>query len=136
MSFVRSALTDADVLLFMVEVHEKELKYQEILEKLKNTDIPILVLINKIDLVDQPFLEEKVAYWQAILPKAKIFPLSALHQFNVDQIMLEIKSLLPESPPFYDKDQLTVFREYSLWQRLFAKKFYFTTKKKSPTHAK
>ncbi len=107
MTFVRSALSDADVLLFMVEVQEKELKYQEILEKLKKTDVPVLVLINKIDLVDQAFLEEKVTYWQEILPNAKIYPLSALHQFNVDQIMLEIKSLLPEAPPFYDKDQLT-----------------------------
>lgn len=132
MSFVRSALTDADVLLFMVEVHEKELKYQEILEKLKNTDIPILVLINKIDLVDQPFLEEKVAYWQAILPKAKIFPLSALHQFNVDQIMLEIKSLLPESPPFYDKDQLTDKPEKFFVAEIIREKILLHYKKEIP----
>lgn len=132
MSFVRSALTDADVLLFMVEVHEKELKYQEILEKLKNTDIPILVLINKIDLVDQPFLEEKVAYWQAILPKAKIFPLSALHQFNVDQIMLEIKSQLPESPPFYDKDQLTDKPEKFFVAEIIREKILLHYKKEIP----
>lgn len=107
MSFVRSALTDADIILLMVEVKEKTFKDENILQQLKKTNIPILLLINKIDEVDQEFLEKKVKFWGKELPKATIYPISALHNFNVDQVMLEIKERLPENPPFYDKDQLT-----------------------------
>src|SRR3972149_3805182 len=107
MNFVNSAISDADVILLMVEVKEREFKDKEIFEKLKKTATPVLLLINKIDEIDQSILEEKVNYWKEQIPQTKIFPISALHNFNVEQVILEIKALLPESPPFYDKDTMT-----------------------------
>lgn len=132
MSFVRSALTDADVILFMVEVKEKGFKDENILNKIKNTDIPVLLLINKIDEVDQDFLEEKVNFWKEEVPKAKIFPVSALHRFNVDQVMMEIKAALPESPPFYDKDQLTDKPEKFFVSEIIREKILLNYKKEIP----
>lgn len=107
MSFIKTAIGDADILLVMVEVRERKFKDEAILARLQKTSTPIILLINKIDEIDQSLLEEKVSFWQEQLPKAKVFPISALHQFNVDQVLLEIKALLPEGAPFYDKDQLT-----------------------------
>ncbi len=107
MTFVKSALSDADVILFMVEVKENRFRDTDILNSLKKTDTPILLLINKIDEVDQLFLEEKVAFWKKEIPKAEIYPLSALHNFNIENIFERIKELLPEGEPYYDKDALT-----------------------------
>ena len=107
MTFVKSALTDADIILFMVEVKENRFKDDDILNKLKKTSTPILLLINKIDEVDQQFLEEKVAFWKKEIPQAEIYPLSALHNFNIDNIFERIKELLPEGEPYYEKDALT-----------------------------
>lgn len=107
MTFVKSALSDADVILFMVEVKENRFRDADILNSLKKTDTPILLLINKIDEVDQLFLEEKVAFWKKEIPKAEIYPLSALHNFNIDNIFERVKELLPEGEPYYDKDALT-----------------------------
>jgi GTP-binding protein Era len=107
MTFVKSALTDADIILFMVEVKENRFKDEDILNKLKKTSTPILLLINKIDEVDQQFLEEKVAFWKKEIPAAEIYPLSALHHFNIDNIFERIKELLPEGEPYYEKDALT-----------------------------
>lgn len=132
MAFVKSALTDADIILFMVEAKENELKHVAILEKLKKTKTPVLLLINKIDEVAQSFLEEKVAFWKEQLPKAKIYPLSALHNFNVDQILMEIKSLLPEAPPFYEKDQLTDKPEKFFVSEIIREKILMHYKKEIP----
>jgi GTPase len=132
MTFVRSAITDADVILFMVEVQEKGFKDEKILESLKNTDIPVLLLINKIDEVEQEFLEEKVNFWKEEVPKAKIFPVSALHKFNVDQVMMEIKAVLPENPPFYDKDQLTDKPEKFFVSEIIREKILLNYKKEIP----
>lgn len=107
MTFVKSALTDADIILFMVEVKENRFRDDDILNKLKKSSTPILLLINKIDEVDQQFLEEKVAFWKKEIPKAEIYPLSALHNFNIDNIFERIKELLPEGEPYYEKDALT-----------------------------
>lgn len=107
MTFVKSALSDADVILLMVEVKENRFRDADILNSLKKTDTPILLLINKIDEVDQLFLEEKVAFWKKEIPKAEIYPLSALHNFNIENIFERIKELLPEGEPYYDKDALT-----------------------------
>lgn len=107
MTFVKSALTDADIILFMVEVKENRFRDDDILNKLKKTSTPILLLINKIDEVDQQFLEEKVDFWKKEIPQAQIYPLSALHNFNIDNIFERIKELLPEGEPYYEKDTLT-----------------------------
>jgi len=107
MDFVKSAFEDADVLLYMVEIGEKALKDEAFFEKLKNSKIPVLLLLNKIDTADQALLEEQVQYWQEQLPKAEIHPISALQNFNVKEVFERIVALLPEAPPYYPKDQLT-----------------------------
>ena len=107
MDFVHSAFQDADILVYMVETGEKMLKDLQFFERLKNTDLPVLLLMNKIDVVEQDFIEEQFTYWKEQLPKAEIFPISALNNFNIEVVMNRIKELLPESPPFYDKDTLT-----------------------------
>ena len=132
MSFVNTALSDADVLLVMVEVQEKEFKDKKILEKFQKIQTPIILLINKIDEVEQEYLEEKVNYWKEQLPLAKVFPISALHNFNVDQVMMEIKASLPESPPFYDKDALTDKPEKFFVSEIIREKILMNYKKEIP----
>lgn len=107
MDFVKSAFEDADVLLYMVEIGEKELKDEAFFKKITNSKIPVLLLLNKIDTSNQEQLEAQVALWQEKVPSAEIFPLSAKEGFNVENVFNRIIELLPESPPFYPKDQLT-----------------------------
>ena len=107
MDFVKSAFEDADVLLYMVEIGEKALKDEQFIKKLKHSEVPVLLLVNKIDKADQQFLEEQVQYWQKEFPKAEVHPISALNNFNVKEVFDRIVSLLPEAPPYFPKDQLT-----------------------------
>ena len=107
MDFVHSAFQDADVLLYMVEIGEKRLKDEKLFERLQNIKIPLLLLLNKIDTADQEFVLEQIGYWQEQLPNATIFPLSALNKFNIDVVMNSIKHLVPECPPYFEKDALT-----------------------------
>lgn len=132
MSFVNTAISDADVILLMVEVQEKEFKNLSIFEKLQKTTTPIILLINKIDEVDQNFLETKVNYWKEQLPHVKIYPISALHNFNVEQVLLEIKALLPESPPYFDKDALTDRPERFFVSEIIREKILLNYKKEIP----
>ncbi len=107
MDFVKSAFEDADVLLYMVEIGEKALKDERFFEKIKNSKIPVLLLLNKIDTSQQEVLEEQVQYWQQQLPGAEIHLISALQNFNIKGVFERIIELLPEAPPYYPKDQLT-----------------------------
>ena len=107
MDFVHGAFQDADILLYMVETGEKELKDEKLFERLKNTDLPILLLLNKIDRVEQDFVKEQILFWKELLPNAEIYPISALNKFNLDLVMVRIKALLPQSPPYFEKDALT-----------------------------
>ena len=107
MDFVKSAFEDADVLIYMVEIGEKALKDEAFFKKITNSKIPVLLLLNKIDRSDQTQLEEQVQLWQSKVPNAEIFPISALEGFNVKEVFNRIIELLPESPPFYPKDQFT-----------------------------
>ena len=107
MDFVHSAFHDADVLLYIVEIGEKCLKDEKLFERLQNTKIPLLILINKIDTADQDFVLEQIAYWQEQFPNATIFPLSALNKFNIDSVTHRIKELIPECPPYFEKNALT-----------------------------
>lgn len=107
LAFSESALKDADVLLYVTDVIEKPDKNSEFLAKVVKMDVPVLLLINKIDLSNQKELEALVANWKEILPEAEIYPISAKARFNVDNVLARIKSLLPESPPYFDKDQWT-----------------------------
>lgn len=107
MDFVKSAFDDADILIYMVEIGEKELKDEAFFNKITNSKIPVLLLLNKIDNSNQEQLEEQAALWQQKVPNAEFFPISALEGFNVKEVFNRIIELLPESPPFYPKDQLT-----------------------------
>ncbi|MAB48119.1 MAG: GTPase Era [Flavobacteriaceae bacterium] len=107
MDFVKSAFEDADVLIYMVEIGEKELKDEAFFKKITNSKIPVLLLLNKIDNSNQEQLEEQAELWQNKVPNAEFYPISALNGFNVQNVFQRIIELLPESPPFYPKDQLT-----------------------------
>lgn len=107
LQFSESALQDADVLLYVTDMVETPDKNSEFLEKVQRMTVPILVLINKIDLSDQKTLTQKVEQWHGVLPQAEIIPISAMHKFNVDNVLRRIQDLLPESPAYFDKDQWT-----------------------------
>jgi len=107
MDFVKSAFDDADVLVYMVEIGEKELKSEAFFNKIINSKIPVILLLNKIDTSSQDEVEEKLAYWSEKVPNAFVYIISALEKFNVDVVLQKIIELLPESPAFYPKDQLT-----------------------------
>ena len=107
LNFSQSALNDADVLLYMTDVIEKCDKNEEFLQKVRNAQCPVLLLINKIDLIDQPALEKLVEQWHRLLPDAEIIPLSALSKFNIEPIKKRVVELLPDSPPYFEKDALT-----------------------------
>lgn len=106
MNFVMGSIIDADVLLLVTDIHEK---YDEndVLEKLRNTHSPVAVLINKVDKSNEEEVKSKMAYWQEKLSPDAIFPISALHDYNVQSIMEYIKDKLPVHPPYYEKDELT-----------------------------
>lgn len=107
LAFSVSALQDADVLLYVTDVVETPDKNSDFLKKVKKMNVPVLVLINKIDISNQKDLEKLVQLWHESLPKAEIFPISAKVKFNVDNVLSRIKELLPDSPPYFDKDQWT-----------------------------
>jgi GTP-binding protein Era len=107
MDFVKSAFEDADVLIYMVEIGEKELKDEDFFNKIIHSKIPVLLLLNKIDKSNQEQLEEQIELWKEKVPNAEIFPISALQNFNVKEVFARILDLLPVSPPYYPKDALT-----------------------------
>ena len=107
MDFVKTALEDADVLIYMLEVGETQMKDQKLFEKIQRLSIPVLVLINKIDTTDQAALIASVEHWQGLFPQANIFPISAKTGFSVQEVLDHLISLLPLSPPYYPKDQMT-----------------------------
>jgi len=107
MQFVKTALEDADILIYMVEVGKKELKDENFFQKIIHTKIPVLLVLNKIDTSNQEKLEEQVQFWKEKVPNAEIFPISAKENFNVSALFQRLIELLPESPPYYPKDALT-----------------------------
>ena len=107
MDSVQGSIKDADVLLFVTDKHEKEMNHRKTLDRIKKLEIPVFCLINKIDLSEQDRVFKRIAYWKEQLPNAKIYPISALHDFNIESVWTEIVSHIPESPPYYDKEDLT-----------------------------
>lgn len=107
LNFSESALGDADVLLYMTDVIESPDKNADFIRKVQKVDSPVLLLINKIDKTNQADLIKLVENWKQVLPQAEIIPLSALSKFNIDSIKKRILELLPESPPYFEKDALT-----------------------------
>tara|TARA_B110000971_G_scaffold121262_1_gene124210 strand:- start:2927 stop:3817 length:891 start_codon:yes stop_codon:yes gene_type:complete len=132
MRFVKSAFQDADVFLYMVEIGEKALKDASFFERLKTTDIPILLLINKIDKSDQAGVENAIDHWKEQLPKAKLIPISAIEGFGVSQIMGEILELLPEGTPYFPKDALTDKPERFFVSEIIREKILLNYQKEIP----
>ena len=107
LNFSESALTDADVLLYVTDVVEKPDKNSEFLDKVRRMQVPVLLLVNKIDLSNQTDLSTLVEEWHESLPQAEIIPISAANKFNVDTVLRRVRELLPDSPPYFGKDQWT-----------------------------
>ena len=132
MDFVKSAFEDADILIYMVEIGEKELKDEAFFKRINQLDVPVLLLINKVDTSDQNVLEEQVAYWKEKVPRAEIYPISALRNFQTEVVFNRIIELLPESPAFFPKDQLTDKPERFFVNEIIREKILLHYKKDIP----
>lgn len=132
MDFVKSAFEDADILIYMVEIGEKELKDEAFFKRINQLDVPVLLLINKVDTSDQSVLEEQVAYWKEKVPRAEIYPISALRNFQTEVVFNRIIELLPESPAFFPKDQLTDKPERFFVNEIIREKILLHYKKEIP----
>ena len=136
LAFSESALKDADVLLYVTDVIEKPDKNNDFLQRVEKLKVPVLLLINKIDLSNQKDLEQLVDNWHLLLPQAEIFPISATAKFNIDNVLRRIKELLPDSPPYFDKDQWTDKPARFFVTEIIREKYSSTTTRKSPTPPK
>ncbi|MFA6404032.1 MAG: GTPase Era [Salinivirgaceae bacterium] len=132
MKFVDTAISDADIIVYVTDVVETPEKNMEYIDKIKRSDSPILLLINKIDLTRQDILETLVDKWKAILPKAEIFPVSALEKFNIENVFKRIIELIPESPPYFPKDELTDKTERFFVQEIIREKIFLNYAKEIP----
>lgn len=132
MDFVKTAFEDADILIYMVEIGEKELKDEAFFNKITNAKIPVILLINKIDQSNQEQLEEQVQFWTQKMPNAEMYPISALENFNVREVFDRIVELLPVSPAFYPKDQLTDKPERFFVNEAIREKILINYKKEIP----
>ncbi|MAV00593.1 MAG: GTPase Era [Flavobacteriaceae bacterium] len=132
MDFVKSAVDDADIIVYMIEVGESSLKDEDLYNKIKSSTLPLLLVINKIDLSNQNELEEQVDKWKNKLPNAEIFPISAIEKFQVESLLKRIIELLPESPPYFPKDQLTDKPERFFVNEIIREKILLNYKKEIP----
>lgn len=132
MSVVKTALEDADVILYMVEVGQTRIKDKALFDKINTLNIPVLLLLNKIDTASQEVLEDQLVFWQEKFPNAACYPISALNNFNVKEVFEKIVELLPESPPFYPKDQLTDKPERFFVNEIIREKILLYYKKEIP----
>ena len=132
MNFVHSAFQDADVLIYMVEIGEKGLKDEKLYERIKKTSLPLLLLINKIDLSTQDEIADYIDSWKKELPNASVLPISALNGFNLEQIKEHILENIPESPPYYDKDTITDKSERFFIEEIIREKILKHYKKEIP----
>lgn len=107
MDFVKESLQDADVFLMIADINDQEEPSEYLIDRLTKIPVPVLLLLNKVDKTNQQYLEAKVEFWHKRFPKAEILPISALNAYNTEYILPKLKSLLPENPPYYDKDQYT-----------------------------
>jgi GTP-binding protein Era len=107
MEYVSVSLQDADVLLFVTDTVEQKMNHEATLERIKKLNVPVLCLINKVDKSHQEKVAERIQYWKEEIPTAEVYPISALHNFNIDIVWDRILSLIPENPPYYDKDELS-----------------------------
>ncbi len=132
LKFSKSALTDADIILYVTDTFEKPDKNDDFLSSVQKTDIPVLLVINKIDLIDQNKLDDIMDFWKQQLPNAEVFPMSALHKFNVQNLNDRIIELLPDSPPFFDKEAITDKSERFFVTEIIREKILIQYKKEIP----
>lgn len=132
MDYVNTSIKDADVLLFITDTKESDMNHKETLDKIKRLTVPVLCIINKIDLSNQEELTKRVIYWQEQLPNALIFPISALHGFSIDQVWNRILDLIPESPPYYDKDEISDRPMRFFVSEIIREKIFLYTEKEVP----
>jgi len=132
MKFVSDAFEDADVFLYLVEPSDRALKDEGFFQKLLNTKVPVLLIINKIDTTNQEKLEEEVAYWTEHLPNAEIIPISALEQANTTYLLDRLIALIPPSPPYFDKDALTDKTERFFVSEIVREQILLNYKKEVP----
>ena len=132
MNFVYSAFQDADVLIYMIEIGEKGLKDEQLFDRIKKTDTPVLLLLNKIDLAEQDFVAQEIERWSKELPNAELLPISALNNFNIEKIKNRLVELLPVSPPYYAKDAITDKSERFFVEEIIREKILKHYKKEVP----
>lgn len=132
MDFVKSAFEDADVLVYLVELGEQNLKDEAFFKKITSAKIPVLLLLNKMDKSNEETVAEQLVFWQEKVPNAEIFAISALENFGVKEVFKKIVSLLPESPAFYPKDQLTDKPERFFVNEIIREKILIHYKKEIP----
>ncbi len=132
MRFVDTALIDADVILYITDVVEDPAKNQEYIEKIRKSNVPVIVLINKIDLSNQEAVIKLYEYWTGTFPGSAIFPVSATEKFNLQPVFDRILELLPENPPFFPKDELTDRSERFFMQEIIREKILLNYQKEIP----
>jgi GTP-binding protein Era len=132
MSYVEASLKDADVLLMITDVFESEMNHKDTLEKIKRLKVPVICLVNKIDLKGQEEVAERLSHWQNILPDAQILPISAKHGFNVSPILELILDQLPDSPPYYDKESISDRPMRFFISEIIREKIFLNLKKEVP----
>jgi GTP-binding protein Era len=132
MDSVQASFKDADVFLYLVEPGIRSLKDEQIYEKLKKVDYPVFIILNKMDTIDQVRLEEEVAYWHDEFPRAEILPMSALQAVNIELLLHRLKQLLPESPPYFDKEQLSDRSERFFVSEMIREQILFNYQKEIP----
>jgi GTP-binding protein Era len=132
MDFVSLTTEDADILLYVVEQNDHNLKDEKLFSKIKNIKIPVILVINKIDLIDQEKLNNELNFWNDNLPNAEIWPTSVKESFNIDKLLCRLVELSPESPPFFPKDQLTDKSERFFVNEIIREKILLNYKKEVP----
>lgn len=132
MDFVSLTTEDADILLYVVEYKDHTLKDEKLFSKIKKINIPVILVINKIDLIDQDKLNDELDFWKLKLPNAEIWPISVKQSFNIDQLLKRLVELSPESPPFFPKDQLTDRNERFFVNEIIREKILLNYKKEVP----
>ncbi|SDK71224.1 GTP-binding protein Era [Catalinimonas alkaloidigena] len=131
MSFVNTSLEDADVILFMTDIYEK-FSEEEVVAKVNQAEVPVMLLINKVDQADQETVKEKIAYWQERVKATEIIPVSALHGYNLERVLNFILEHIPHHPPYFPKDQLTDKSERFFASEIIREKILLNYKQEIP----
>jgi GTP-binding protein Era len=132
MSYVESSFKDADILLFITDIYESEMNHKETLERVKKLNIPVLAIINKMDLGSQDQVEKRILYWKEKLPNAEVIPISALHGFGKEWVWERILELLPEGPAYFEKEDLSDRPVRFFVSEMIREKIFLFTDKEVP----